>query len=171
MRLRERKARRRPSRIFTLLRRRRARSARSNCDVLSATSRRRARFFPFRRFRSKHRARFPPAALFPGVMSGAWIASRYPRAVTLPGHPAPGPRARRRGRPSWPPHLRRPPRDPARASQARGPLEDRAARRSNREWGTLVVSRSLESLGESASFLFFRSSDRLFTSSSRASAS
>lgn len=44
-------------------------------------------------------------------MSGARVTSRYPRAVTLPGHLASGPRARCRGRPSWPPHLRRPPRD------------------------------------------------------------
>ena len=85
---------------------------------------------------------FCPRA-FPEVMSGARIALRYPCAVTLPGHSAPGPRARCRGRPSWLPHLRRPPRDPARASQARGPFEDRAARRSNRKKGTLV-SRSSE---------------------------
>lgn len=74
-------------------------------------------------------------------MSGARVTSRYPRAVTLPGHPASGPRARCRGRPSWPPHLRRPPRDRFRvfadARAFRGPCR---ASLEPRKRNTLFVS-------------------------------
>ena len=80
----------------------------------------------------------PPRPLQESCQAPA-ATSRCPRAVTLPGRSSAGTRARRRARPFWHVHCRRPPRDPARPSPDARASRGRCRAPTKGERGTFVV--------------------------------
>ena len=80
-----------------------------------------------------------PASPAPGVMSGARGHFTMPLRRYTPGRPSAGTRARRRARPFWPVHCRRPPRDPARPSPDARASRGRCRAPTKGERGTFVI--------------------------------